>query len=298
MNSADRDCSRRRGRGFTIVELLVVIGIIAVLMSLLLPALGKARESARQTQCISNLRQWGMAYQIYSDANRGFCPDDGEDGANNSPIGEWDGRPVKPPRRDLGPLWLNALPPLVNSKPYNELQIIAASGGQRLPIDGDNSMFVCPSATIAAAARPSDPVDEGYFLITGWFGEPVKQQRRTFLCYVPNSKIDTGAKPYKMSQLRPASLVALLVEKRMIPGEIPNAKGPDGENYYDKVLARAKGDWQRFAGRHRKGGNILFADAHVAWFSNVELAHPTGAKAKNDWNQPGKVIWNPFRAAN
>lgn len=283
----------RASRGFTIVELLIVVGIIAVLMSILLPAMGKARESARQTQCISNLRQWGLAYQMYGDANRGFLPDDGEDGTNSAPIGEWDGRKPKAPRPNLGPLWLNALPPLVGAKPYHDLQVAAAAGGLRLPNGSDNSLFTCPSAPEAVAARPSDPVDDGYFVLTGWLGEPVKQARRTFLCYVPNSKIDTGARPYKMAQMRPASTVVLMTEKRMSPAELPKT-----DENFDKTLARAKADWQRFAGRHRGGGNLLFADAHVNWFSNAELAHAPGLKAKNDWNQPAKVIWNPFRAAN
>jgi prepilin-type N-terminal cleavage/methylation domain-containing protein len=65
---------RRRGRGFTLVELLVVIGIIAVLISILLPTLSRARASAQRTQCLSGLRQLHLALVMYANTYNGAVP--------------------------------------------------------------------------------------------------------------------------------------------------------------------------------------------------------------------------------
>jgi len=81
-------------RGFTLVELLVVIGIIALLISILLPALSRAREGGNKVACLSNLKQLGNAMSMYCSDNKGYFPRSAASGQSADDWIFWDGRDV------------------------------------------------------------------------------------------------------------------------------------------------------------------------------------------------------------
>jgi prepilin-type N-terminal cleavage/methylation domain-containing protein len=109
----------KRRHGFTLVELLVVIAIIAVLIAILLPALGRARENAKKTQCAANLSAWGKGLAIYAAQFNDTLPNSG---ANTS-------------------LWYWDVP-----KTVYELMIGAVKGStQGMSADRARRMFYCPT---------------------------------------------------------------------------------------------------------------------------------------------------------
>ena len=101
--------------GFTLIELLVVIAIIAILESLLLPALAKAKDQARLANCLSNHRQWGLGLQLYQTENGNDLPRDGM-GAN----GQYPGAPIPSGTPKDFNAWFNLLPPFMGENTLAE----------------------------------------------------------------------------------------------------------------------------------------------------------------------------------
>jgi prepilin-type N-terminal cleavage/methylation domain-containing protein len=116
--------------GFTLVELLVVIGLIGLLIALLLPSLSKARESARRVSCLSNVRQLTAAALLYASENRQYLP---EAASANTPLES----PVCPRARFL-PAWT----------PYAPDRYVLPSIGALLDkyLKNKEVMWRCPSA--------------------------------------------------------------------------------------------------------------------------------------------------------
>jgi prepilin-type N-terminal cleavage/methylation domain-containing protein/prepilin-type processing-associated H-X9-DG protein len=144
-------------RGFTLIELLVVIAIIAVLIALLLPAVQSAREAARRTQCVNNLKQMGIALHNYHDAVLAFPPGyltasrfiDGE--TDTSPGWSWAAMIL--PQLDQGPLYSSINVYLLIQAPAN------STSAQTII-----SAFLCPS---------DQPPPNGTFSVTDGLGNTV-----------------------------------------------------------------------------------------------------------------------------
>lgn len=230
---------------FTLVELLVVMSIISLLFGLLMPAFSRVRAVAKQTVCQSQLRQWGLAFEIYAAENDNFYPHiDGLD--RDASQADWFG-------------WVDMLPPLMGEKSWREYE--------RWHKPGRNTIFQCPSATPGSSNLYNyNPERNGYFSYA--MNSCLELDRN---CWPPDDEPQGNNMPsfLNIAKIRHPARVILLFDQLLDP-----RKGYGG-NQLNRSAGRYCGSYPKaFSARHAKpsgllGGSILYCDYHVEWTETV-----------------------------
>jgi len=287
------DGKKKRGwalGGFTLIELLVVIAIIAILAAMLLPALAKAKEKGRRTVCLSNLKQWGLAQNMYVDDNNqtfpktkifAYLPDGtptpGAVSGYNEDNPSWTDLfnfETQNPPQGLD-VWFNALPPYVASKPLYYYAIQNGTDGKDWYNNG-RSIFKCPTAII----DPGINVDQRIALQYGMNSQGLDQ-------------MPTSIQNLKMSMITasPASFV-LFTEGRTLVNETPfyGSASKESDICKPQVYTTA------FSSRHSLGACIAFLDGHTKWYKYDYVCMNAGSKAADPgdpdikWSADGHQI--------
>jgi len=262
--------------GFSLVELLVAISIVSLLVGVLMPVLGRVRSLGRQAVCQNQLRQWGLAFEVYAAGNEHYYPHiDGRDRTPSDPETAAD-------LADYYSGWVDVLPPLMDETPWREHDYWERPGV--------GTIFQCPSARLGP--------DEGY---------KYRPRRAGYFSYAMNSCLELDENcwpPYgctdgswhmpsflsTMSIKNPGRLI-LLFDQLLDP-----TKGYGGTKY-NATAGKYCGSYPKaFSARHARGGgllggSILYCDYHVEWKESVW---------KTDWPDDlevpplGDFDWYPY----
>jgi len=247
-------------RGFTLVELLVVVSITAMLVAMLSPSLKSARDQAKRVVCGSRLKQWGLAFSCYAAENRDMWPhcdgldrgpdDRDEPDISKEDLADWHG-------------WVDLLPPTLRLKRWRDYP--------RYQRPNQETFYQCPFA------RPTSPLELYSY----------RPLRDGYFSYAMNSclELDTNAWPppdnvgwpmpsfLDTTKIVASARVILLFEQLLDP-----RKGFDEQLPY-RAAGKHCGSYPKaFSARHQRGrsglgGNLLYADGHVDWQRSVWKAH-------------------------
>ena len=253
----------KRRDAFTLTELLVLVPIAAMLGTLLFASLDRSKQTLQAAQCLSNMRQWGLAIGMYCNDYNDYLP---YTGAGSSQI---DGG------FNLG-AWFNIGAHYINQTPLKDLY---GSSPPNIPLPGQKSIYVCPSLTTTAAGFTLPPTTSN-----PWFGYAMNRQMQGVLPSPPGKGL------YKRS-------VAALPGQVILLSESENTIFPFTDGYFLGPNA-----FPPVPPRHSGGMNFVFVDGHAQWYALADYGRPSPmssqVSAQIEWSQPHAIYWFPCSTCN